>query len=71
MAQYQTDLDRRVAEQLTDPGTVFRIDADDAMPSGVGGDNGAVFTGVLDYLGGGDLDEILQGIEDAFPAGGQ
>jgi hypothetical protein len=50
---------------------VFRIDADDAMPSGVGGDNGAVFTGVLDYLGGGDLDEILQGIEDAFPAGGQ
>jgi alpha-glucoside transport system substrate-binding protein len=68
LAQYPTDLDRRVAEQLTDPATVFRFDADDAMPSGVGGDNGAVFTGVLEYLGGGDLDEILQGIEDAFPA---
>ena len=71
LASYPTDLDRRVAEQLTDPATVFRIDADDAMPSGVGGDNGAVFTGVLEYLGGGDLDEILQGIEDAFPTGGQ
>lgn len=71
LASYPTDLDRRVAEQLTDPATVFRIDADDAMPSGVGGDNGAVFTGVLEYLGGGGLDEILQGIEDAFPTGGQ
>ena len=71
LAGYPTELDRRVAEQLTDPAAVFRIDADDAMPSGVGGDNGAVFTGVLEYLGGGDLDEILQGIEDAFPAGGQ
>jgi hypothetical protein len=59
-------LDRRVAEQLTDPETVFRFDADDAMPSGVGGDNGAVFTGVLEYLGGGDLDGILKGIDDAF-----
>jgi alpha-glucoside transport system substrate-binding protein len=68
LALYPTDLDRRVAEQLTDPETVFRIDADDAMPSGVGGDNGAVFAGVLAYLSGGDLDEILQGIEDQFPA---
>ncbi|HET9477063.1 MAG TPA: ABC transporter substrate-binding protein [Dehalococcoidia bacterium] len=64
---YPTDLDRKVAEQLTDPDTVFRFDADDAMPSGVGGDNGAVFTGILAYLSGDDLDEILQGIEDAFP----
>jgi len=68
LASYPTDLDRRIAAQLTDPATVFRFDADDAMPSGVGGDNGAVFTGVLDYLSGGDLDDILQGIEDAFPA---
>lgn len=68
LASYPNDLDRRVAEQLTDPATVFRFDADDAMPSGVGGDNGAVFTGVLNYLSGGDLDEVLQGIEDAFPA---
>ena len=50
LATYPTELDRRVAEQLTNPDTVFRFDADDAMPSGVGGDNGAVFTGVLDYL---------------------
>jgi hypothetical protein len=47
---------------------VFRFDADDAMPAGVGGDNGAVFTGVINYLNGGNLDEILQGIEDTFPA---
>jgi len=39
------------------------------MPTGVGGDNGAVFTGVLAYLNGGDLDEILQNIDAAFPAG--
>ena len=64
---YPTDLDRAVAEQLTDPTAVFRFDADDAMPSGVGGDNGAVFTGILEYIGGGDLDGILQGIDDTFP----
>jgi len=64
---YPTDLDRRVAEQLSDPERIFRFDADDGMPAGVGGDNGAVFTGVLQYLGGGDLDEILQSIEDTFP----
>ena len=68
LASYPTDLDRRIAEQLTDPATVFRFDADDAMPSGVGGDNGAVFTGVLAYLSGENLDDVLQGIEDAFPA---
>ena len=56
-----------MAEQLADPNAIFRFDADDAMPSGVGGDNGAVFTGVLDYIGGGDLDEILQSIDDVFP----
>ncbi len=67
LAAYPTDLDRRIAQRLTDPDTVFRFDADDAMPSGVGGDNGAVFTGVLSYLSGGDLDEILQGVENAFP----
>jgi len=64
---YPTELDRKVGEILADPNAVFRPDADDAMPSGVGGDNGAVFTGVLEYIGGGDLDGILQGIEDAFP----
>jgi len=68
LASYPTDLDRRIAAQLTDPATVFRFDADDAMPSGVGGDNGAVFTGVLAYLSGENLDDVLQGIEDAFPA---
>lgn len=64
---YPTELDRKVAEQLTDSEAVFRFDADDAMPSGVGGDNGAVFTGVINYLSGDDLDGILQGIEDTFP----
>lgn len=64
---YPTELDRTLAEQVTGPDAVFRFDADDAMPSGVGGDNGAVFTGILEYIGGGDLDGILQGIEDAFP----
>ena len=64
---YPNDLDRTLAAQATDPNAAFRFDADDAMPSGVGGDNGAVFTGILDYIDGGDLDAILQGIEDTFP----
>jgi len=64
---YPTELDRTVAAQLSDPQAIFRFDADDGMPSGVGGDNGAVFTGILEYIDGGDLDEILQGIDDAFP----
>ena len=64
---YPNDLDRSLAEQVASPDTTFRFDADDAMPSGVGGDNGAVFTGILDYIGGGDLDTILQGIDDVFP----
>jgi alpha-glucoside transport system substrate-binding protein len=69
LSAYPNDLDRRIAEQLKDPATTFRFDADDAMPSGVGGDNGAVFTGVLAYLSGGNLDDILQQIDAAFPAG--
>jgi len=69
LSAYPNDLDRRIAQQLTDPATTFRFDADDAMPSGVGGDNGAVFTGVLNYLSGGDLDDTLRGIDAAFPAG--
>ncbi len=64
---YPTDLDRSAAEQLADPDAVFRFDADDAMPPGVSGAGGAVFTGILEYIAGGDLDAILQGIEDAFP----
>jgi len=64
---YPTALDRKVGEILANPNAVFRPDADDAMPSGVGGDNGAVFTGVLDFIDGGNLDTILKGIEDVFP----
>jgi alpha-glucoside transport system substrate-binding protein len=67
LADYPTDLDRRVAAQMADPDSILRFDADDGMPSGVSGDNGAVFTGILEYIGGGDLDQILQGIEDTFP----
>lgn len=70
---YPTDLARAVAEQLASSDTIFRFDADDAMPPGVGGAEGAVFQGVLNYVQGGDLDDILQQIEDTFPEdnGGQ
>ncbi|MEX2237288.1 MAG: ABC transporter substrate-binding protein [Dehalococcoidia bacterium] len=64
VAAYPTDLERKAAEQLANPETVFRFDADDAMPTGVGA---AVFAGVIAYLQGGDLDEILQSIEATFP----
>jgi len=65
---YPTALARQAAEELTNPDTIFRFDADDAMPAGVGGDNGAVFQGVLSYVRGGNLDDILAGIEAAFTA---
>jgi alpha-glucoside transport system substrate-binding protein len=64
---YPTEPARAAAEQLANPDTVFRFDADDAMPPGVGGSNGAVFQGVLSYIQGGNLDNILTQIDATFP----
>ena len=64
---YPGALDRRAAEQLAGPDAIFRFDAGDGMPAGVGGGGGAEFAGILEYITGGDLDAILQDIDDAFP----
>lgn len=64
---YPGVLDRRAAEQLAGPDAIFRFDAGDGMPAGVGGGGGAEFAGILEYITGGDLDAILQDIDDAFP----
>lgn len=66
-ASYPGVLDRRAAEQLAGPNAIFRFDAGDGMPAGVGGGGGAEFAGILEYITGGDLDAILQDIDDAFP----
>jgi hypothetical protein len=39
----------------------FSFDADDRMPGGINMD---YFSGVTEYIGGGDLDGILQRLED-------
>jgi hypothetical protein len=39
----------------------FSFDADDRMPGGINMD---YFSGVTEYIGGGDLDTILQRLED-------
>jgi alpha-glucoside transport system substrate-binding protein len=61
---YPNDLDRAIAAQLGSADAIFRFDLDDAMPSAA---QQAVFQGVQEYIAGGDLDDILQGVEDAFP----
>ena len=58
---YEDPLQGRAAELLQEA-PAFSFDADDRMPGGLNVD---YFQGVVSYLGGGDLDEILQGLEQA------
>lgn len=51
---------RAMAEALTSA-EVFRFDASDLMPAAVG--SGSFWTGTLDYVGGEDLDSVLEAIE--------
>lgn len=60
---YPNDLDRRIAEVLGSEDATFRFDLDDAMPSAA---QTAVFEGVQEYLSGGDLEDILAGVEASF-----
>lgn len=67
---YANDLVRQAADILVNA-TVFRFDGSDLMPSAVGA--GAFWQGVLDYVGGADLDDVLEMIEaaadDAYESG--
>ena len=51
---------RAMAEALT-AAEVFRFDGSDLMPAAVG--SGSFWTGTLDYIGGEDLDSVLETIE--------
>jgi len=57
---YPDDITRKIAKALTSA-EVFRFDASDLMPAAVG--SGSFWTGTLDYIGGKDLDSVLEAIE--------
>ena len=58
---YPDDLTRKAATILAGSET-FRFDASDLMPAAVG--SGSFWSGVLDYVGGEDLDSVLERIEE-------
>ncbi|HID89623.1 MAG TPA: carbohydrate ABC transporter substrate-binding protein [Anaerolineae bacterium] len=57
---YPDDLTRKMAQAIT-TAEVARFDGSDLMPAAVGA--GSFWTGVLDYVGGTDLDTVLEEIE--------
>ncbi len=61
---YPTDLDRGIAEIMLNADTV-RFDASDMMPGAVG--TGSFWSGMVDYIGGDDLDTVLRRIDDSWP----
>ncbi|MBE3599283.1 MAG: carbohydrate ABC transporter substrate-binding protein [Limnochordaceae bacterium] len=60
MNAYPDPLTRKAAKILVDA-QVFRFDGSDLMPAAVG--SGSFWTGILDYVGGEDLDSVLEKIE--------
>ncbi len=61
---YESDLTRTQAEILQNA-SVLRFDASDLMPGAVG--TGSFWTGMVDYVNGADLDEVLQTIDNTWP----
>lgn len=57
---YPDDLTRKAAKMLVEA-AAFRFDASDLMPAAVG--SGTFWNGTLDYIGGTDLDSVLEQIE--------
>jgi alpha-glucoside transport system substrate-binding protein len=64
LSWYPTDVDRGYAEILQNA-TTFRFDASDLMPGQVG--TGAFWTGMVDWVNGDSLDEVLPQIDDSWP----
>jgi alpha-glucoside transport system substrate-binding protein len=58
---YPDDLTRKAAKILASADT-FRFDGSDLMPAAVG--SGSFWSGILDYVGGEDLDSVLKRIEE-------
>ncbi|HEY1012995.1 MAG TPA: ABC transporter substrate-binding protein [Herpetosiphonaceae bacterium] len=61
---YPNEVDRAQAEIIKNA-TVFRFDASDLMPAEVG--TGSFWKGMVDYVGGKDLDTVLADIEASWP----
>jgi len=59
---YPDELTRKAAQILANAKT-FRFDGSDLMPASVG--SGSFWTGILDYVGGENLDIVLKKIEDS------
>lgn len=67
---YPDDITRQMAAFLNEADT-FRFDASDSMPASIG--SGAFWQGILDYVGGQNVDSVLEKIErnadDAYSSG--
>jgi alpha-glucoside transport system substrate-binding protein len=65
---YPDDLTRQQAEILREA-DILRFDGADLMPGAVG--TGAFWSGIVDYVDGQDLDQVLENIDAAWPPDGQ
>ncbi len=61
---YPDEITKRQAEILTNA-KVIRFDGSDMMPGAVG--TGTFWTGIVDYIGGKDVDTVLNDIEESWP----
>jgi alpha-glucoside transport system substrate-binding protein len=64
LTDYPNDLVRQQAEILLRAETI-RFDASDLMPAAVG--TGTFWRGMVNYVGGEDLDSVLQKIDASWP----
>ncbi len=62
---YRDDTLRKQGQILLDA-TTFRFDASDLMPGAVGA--GTFWTGMVDYVGGADVDEVTDAIQSSWDA---
>jgi alpha-glucoside transport system substrate-binding protein len=62
---YPSEALKGFAEILANAET-FRFDGSDLMPGAVG--TGSFWTGVTDYIGGADLDTVLETIDASWPS---
>ena len=64
LSAYPNQITRRQAEILANA-DVIRFDGSDLMPGAVG--TGSFWSGMVDYVGGEDLDTVLADIESSWP----
>ena len=62
---YKSDIERSFA-QIIAQASQARFDGSDAMPAAVG--NGSFWKGVVDYVSGTNLDDVLKSIDDSWPS---